>query len=149
VALRNARATAGLPAAAWLETHLAAAGDAHELLADVAPAVARLARARPLAIHDTPAALPRPDGALEVVLPSGGIEASVVVGESSAAGGDADRTRLEKELAAAEGHLAAARARLANASFTERAPAAVVEGARRSEAELADQVERLRARLSS
>ena len=57
---------------------------------------------------------------------------------------DADRARLEKELAEAEGCLAAARARLANEAFTSKAPPAVVEGARAREAELADQVERLR-----
>ena len=51
------------------------------------------------------------------------------------------------ELAEAEGYLAAARARLANEAFTAKAPPAVVEGARAREAELADQVERLRARL--
>ena len=54
---------------------------------------------------------------------------------------------MEKELAEAEAYLAAARARLANEAFTSKAPAAVVEGARAREAELADQVERLRARL--
>jgi len=58
-----------------------------------------------------------------------------------------DRARLERELAEAEGWLAAARERLANESFTSRAPAAVVEGARAREAELADQVARLQERL--
>ena len=59
-----------------------------------------------------------------------------------------ERARLEKELAEAEGHLAAARARLANPAFVDRAPAAVVDGARTREAELASQVERLRERLA-
>ena len=58
-----------------------------------------------------------------------------------------DRARLERELAEAEGWLAAARERLANDAFVSRAPAAVVEGARAREAELADQVDRLRDRL--
>ena len=44
--------------------------------------------------------------------------------------------------------LLAARERLANEAFTSKAPPAVVEGARAREAELADQVERLRERLS-
>jgi valyl-tRNA synthetase len=43
--------------------------------------------------------------------------------------------------------LAAARARLANESFTSRAPAAVVEGARLRAAELEDLVARLSERL--
>ena len=80
-------------------------------------------------------------------MPSGDVEASVIATpavETQAV----DRARLEKELAEAETHLAAARARLANAAFTDRAPAAVVEGAREREAELTAQVERLRARLA-
>ena len=59
-----------------------------------------------------------------------------------------DRTgRLERELAEAEGYLIAARERLANEAFISKAPPAVVEGARAREAELADQVARLRERL--
>ena len=61
---------------------------------------------------------------------------------------DLERERLERELAEAEGWLVAARDRLANDSFVNEAPAAVVEGARAREAELADQVEKLRARLA-
>jgi valyl-tRNA synthetase len=64
-------------------------------------------------------------------------------GESSAG----DRTRLERELAEAEGFLIAARARLANEAFVSKAPPAVVEGARAREAELAETVQRLRSRL--
>ena len=59
----------------------------------------------------------------------------------------AERARLEREVAEAEGHLAAARARLANESFIAKAPPAVVDGARAREAELADLVDRLRASL--
>ena len=47
----------------------------------------------------------------------------------------------------AEGRLAAARNRLADPAFTAKAPPAIVDGARASEAELADQVARLRERL--
>ena len=69
----------------------------------------------------------------------------VAAGDPASAG--ADRARLEKELADTERLLEAARARLANESFTSKAPAAIVEGARTSEAELADQAARLRERL--
>ena len=58
-----------------------------------------------------------------------------------------ERARLEKDLAEAEGWLAAARSRLANEAFMSKAPPNVVEGARAREAELADQVDRLRDRL--
>jgi valyl-tRNA synthetase len=148
VALRNARATANVAAGAWLETHVATAGSASAAFEALSPAIARLARARPLVLHATAAELPRAAGALEVILPGGEVEATVLVTaapETSAV----DRSRLEKELSEAEGHLVAARARLANASFTERAPAAVVDGARAREAELAAQVDRLRERLAA
>ncbi|HEX7345436.1 MAG TPA: hypothetical protein VF253_01505, partial [Candidatus Limnocylindrales bacterium] len=69
-------------------------------------------------------------------------------GEGDGGGSAADRPRLEKELAEAEGYLAAARARLANEAFTAKAPPNVVEGARAREAELADQVARLEDRLA-
>ncbi len=146
VAIRNARATAEAPAAGWLETHLALPTDAFDGFEAIAPAIARLSRARPLVLHRDATELPRPGGALEIVLPSGDIEATVIL----AAAGDGvavDRARLEKELGEAEGHLTAALARLANPAFTERAPTAVVDGARTRAAELSEQVERLRARL--
>jgi hypothetical protein len=111
------------------------------------PAIGRLARARPLRLVGAPTELGRPAGSLDIVLP-GGVEGTILPAATDAEAGVRDRVRLEKELAEAEGHLAAARARLANASFTERAPAAVVEGARERERDLAAQVERLRERLA-
>ncbi|HET7473670.1 MAG TPA: class I tRNA ligase family protein, partial [Candidatus Limnocylindrales bacterium] len=146
VAIRNARATADVPAAAWLEVQIAPPPSSSALFEELAPAIERLARARPLRLVDAPTGLARPAGALDVVLP-GGVEATIL--PAAAASDGRDRGRLEKELAEAEGHLAAARARLANAAFTEKAPAAVVQGAREREAELAAQVERLKDRLAS
>ena len=58
-----------------------------------------------------------------------------------------DRARLERELETAEGRLVATRARLADPSFVGKAPAAIVDGARQQESELADLTDRLRARL--
>jgi valyl-tRNA synthetase len=147
VAIRNARSTADLPAATWLETHLAALGDASETFETLAPAIARLTRARPLQLHLSRGDLPRPEGALEIVLPASDIEATVLASTTSESAAALDRARLEKELAEAQGFLEAARGRLANDAFISRAPAAVVEGARAREAELTAQVERLRTRL--
>jgi valyl-tRNA synthetase len=145
--IRNARAEAGVEPGRWLTVGVAlpvALGSSFEALR---PALERLARARPLeryltreALHGTMA-----PGGLAVV--SGDIEALIAVADGGGASADADHARLEKELADAEGYLEAARARLANESFTAKAPASVVEGARARESELADQVGRLRARL--
>jgi valyl-tRNA synthetase len=151
VAIRNARAQADLPAGAWLETHLAPPADAYETFEALAPAIGRLARARPLVLTRRASDLARPAGALEIVLPAGDIEATVLPPAGADGGGDEtagrDRARLAKELAEAERHLAAAEARLANPAFTGKAPPAVVDGARTRAAELGDQVARLRERL--
>ncbi len=146
-AIRNARATARIDATSWLETHVAVGGGGHDLFTALAPAIERLARARPLVLHDRAGDMPRPSGSLEIVLPGGEVQATVM----TTASGDAavlERTRLEKELGEAEGWLAAARARLANDAFVGKAPPAVVEGARSRERELAEQVDRLRERLA-
>ena len=146
--IRNARAQAKLPAADWLETLVyvpLALGPTFEALR---PAIERLARARPLRRELTPEALEAAtrDGDLTVVLGGGEIEAAVRPAHAAEAAADLERERLERDLAEAEGWLAAARERLANESFVARAPAAVVDGARAREAELAEQVARLRER---
>ena len=147
--IRTARATARLPAADWLETLVYVPRDLGPTFEALRPAIERLARARPLHRELTPEALEaasRP-GDLIIVLAGGELEAAV---RPSVADGDAaelERDRLERDLADAEGWLIAARERLANEAFIERAPAAVVEGARAREAELAEQVARLRARI--
>jgi valyl-tRNA synthetase len=145
--LRNARAEAHVEPASWLPIGVAvpeALGPAFEALR---PAIERLARARPLERYLTREALhgSMSDGGLAVI--AGEIEAVIGTAEGHGASADADRARLEKELADAEGFLDAARARLANEAFTSKAPPPVVEGARAREAELADQVDRLRERL--
>ncbi|HEX3427362.1 MAG TPA: valine--tRNA ligase, partial [Candidatus Limnocylindrales bacterium] len=158
--LRNARSEAKIEPGLWLPVDLAVGQSLGDTFEELRPAIARLARARPLrrqlTIEALRAATAGVDPGLTVI--SGEIEAVIhrspddgtadARGRSaaSAAGGD-DRARLERELAEAEGHLAATQARLANDAFTTKAPAAVVEGARMRESELADQVERLRARL--
>jgi valyl-tRNA synthetase len=148
--LRNARAEAQVPSAAWLPTEVVvppAMGAAFEALR---PAIERLARARPLDRRLTREALGEGrdgHGSLSVIV--GDLEAlahppSGVV-DPAAAG--LERARLERELADAETWLAAAVDRLANEAFMAKAPPAVVEGARARAAELEDQVERLRVRL--
>ena len=137
--IRNARAQAKLPAADWLETLVfvpLALGPTFEALR---PAIERLARARPLRRELTPEALEAAthDGDLTVILGGGEIEAAVRPMLNAGAAADLERERLERDLAEAEGWLAAARERLANESFVARAPAAVVDGARAREAELA------------
>ena len=148
-AIRNARAEAGVDAAAWLpgvaiDPEAEARADVFETLR---PAIERLARIRPLtvAVAGTAAgaAIDSPlsvlAGRLQVILD--------LRGDGRAGSTAQDRGRLEWELAGAEALLEAARARLANPQFVERAPTAIVEGARARAAELEDLVTRLRASL--
>jgi valyl-tRNA synthetase len=146
VAIRNARATSGEPASAWLATHLVVPGGALQTFQALAPAIGRLARARPLQLHARREDLPELPNALDVVLPAGDFEARMV--RSTEAGPGVDRSRLERELAEGTARLEATRARLADARFLERAPEAIIAGARTQEADLAAMVARLRERLA-
>jgi valyl-tRNA synthetase len=147
--IRNARASTRLPAADWLETLVyvpLALGPTFEALR---PAIERLGRARPLRRELTPEALEaaaRP-GDLTVIVAGGEVEAAIRPRTIDADADALERERLERDLAEAQRWLAAARDRLANDAFVERAPATVVDAARAREAELADQVARLEDRL--
>jgi valyl-tRNA synthetase len=148
-ALRNARATARLPAGDLLETWVyvpSALGGAFEALR---PALERLARARPLHRVLTPEGLHAAvaSGDLTVIVPGGDIEATIRPVAPDADAAALEHSRLERELEDAQGWLAAARDRLANEAFIAKAPASVVEAARARETELAEQVTRLRDRL--
>jgi valyl-tRNA synthetase len=144
--LRNARATARLAAGAWLETRVFVPPALGEAFESLRPALERLARARPLHRELSPEALDatRAPGDLTVVAGAGDIEATIRPTAPDAGASALERARLERELADAETWLAAARERLANEAFMAKAPPAVIEGARAREAELAEQVERLR-----
>ena len=146
--IRNARASARLPAADWLETLVYVPVELGPTFEALRPAIERLARARPLHRELTPEAL-------EAAAQPGDLTSSSPAARSRRPSGprradddaaDLERDRLERDLAEAEGWLAAARERLADESFVSRAPAPVVEGARAREAELAEQVARLRER---
>ena len=146
--IRNARAEAKIEPGAWLPVHVAIGEEMAPAFAALRPAVERLARARPLIRHLTADALAaaRPAGGLTVIV--GESEAVVEPASEDAAHAALERGRLERELADAEGLLANARARLLNPAFVERAPAAVVDGARAREAEMSELVDRLRERLA-
>jgi valyl-tRNA synthetase len=130
--VRNARAEAGIPPALRLDA------DVTGIDPSLIPHFDRLSRVR--TVTGTFAA------ERVIVAATGMARASISVDQATASRGeiaDRDRARTEKELAETRQALQAARARLADATFLDRAPAAIVEGARAREAELADQVRRL------
>ena len=145
--IRNARSEGQIEAGTWLPVDVAIPQPLGETFTALRPAIERLARARPLTRHLTPEALRSAtgDGGLAVI--AGDVEAVVGRDLGGSQVDELDRARVEKELAEAEGFLAAARDRLSNETFLAKAPPAVVEGARAREAELSQAVERLRDRL--
>jgi valyl-tRNA synthetase len=145
--IRNARAEARIPPSTWLPVDVAIDARLGITFESLRPAVERLARARPLTRWLTREALEAEtvEGGLSVIAHDA--EAIIRPVVPAAEIQPAERARLEKEFAEAEGWLAAVRERLSNESFLTKAPPAVVEGARAREAELAEQIARLRSRL--
>jgi valyl-tRNA synthetase len=142
--IRNARAEAGIDVSARLAATIVVAEPLGATVAALRPAIERLARVASEVRPDDVTDGERP-GTLTVL--GRGITA-VLTPERDPDALARERGRLEKDLADAERLLAAARARLADAAFLERAPATIVEGARAREAELTERVEQLRARLT-
>jgi len=145
--IRNARSEAKVDPASWLPVDVAVPAELIPTYDALRPALERLARARPLARVEEGAVLPGAAAGEGLVVLVGDLEAVIRPAGGGTAHEEHDRARLEKELAGAEGLLAAARARLADEAFSAKAPLAVVEGARTREVELAERVDRLRARL--
>jgi valyl-tRNA synthetase len=147
-AVRNARSEARIEPAAWLPVDAYVPDSLGPTFDALRPAIERLARARPLTRELVPETIRSGvAGGLSVIV--GDIEAVVRPAARDDAQDGRDRARLERELTDAQSMLAAARGRLANESFTSRAPAAVVEGARARAAELEDLVARLAERLEN
>ena len=147
--IRNARAEAHIEAATWLPVDVAVPVELGPAFESLAPAIGRLARARPLTRRLTIESLAADEAGTDLVVLAGALGAVVRTGGSAA---DEDTARLEsarltRELETAESRLAATRSRLADPSFVDRAPARIVDGARQQESELADLADRLRARL--
>jgi valyl-tRNA synthetase len=137
-AIRSARAESGIEAADILPAQLwLAPGPARDAYAQMSAAVARLARVTPSLIDDRAAF-------------SDGVAVVTAVAEArlsqSAGQRERERARIEKELRGLLAQLDAARARLSDANFTDKAPRAVVDEARRRAAELDAQVTALMAR---
>ena len=146
-AVRNARAEARIEPAAWLPVDVFVPESLGPTFDALRPALARLARARPLArVGGLESIRQGVEGGLSVI--AGEIEAVVRPAARDEVQEERDRSRLERELAEAQGQLASARARLANEAFTSKAPPAVVEGARARATELEDLVARLVERLA-
>lgn len=136
--VRAARTSTKLPASAWMPLAVAAPAPLAASGERLRAAIERLARVRPLTIDSS-----LPAGQDGMLIVAGALTARLTPPEADASTHDADRLRRERELVAAKTQLAAAEARLADPSFTGKAPATVVAGAERRVAELRDEIARL------
>jgi valyl-tRNA synthetase len=118
--IRNIRAEKRVEAARWVEAYLVGA-DATEAARAAAPAIEALARTRPLHIIETAEEAPT-DAVVTAVLPVG----RVVLPMAGLFDLDAERARLTKQIAEAEGEVGRLEAKLSNEQFTSRAPEQVV-----------------------
>ncbi len=145
--IRNARTEAGIAPAARLPLALAVPAPLRRTVEALEPAIERLARVGPveLVADATALASAREGGGLTVL--AGPLEAVLGAAVPDARTVDLEVARLRRELATVEARLGAVQARLANPAFVERAPASIVDGARRLEAELRAEVERIEGRL--
>ncbi len=146
-ALRNARSEAKLDPSAWLAVEVALPPGLGPTFEALAPALERLAHARPLTVVSEVGAL-RSGAAGGLAIAAGPIEAVIRPAAPDREAAARDRARLERELAGTETQLAGARTRLADARFIAQAPPAVVERARARAAELEERVASLRAGLA-
>ncbi len=140
--IRNARAEYGIKPGQAVPL-IVAAGERLPLLEEARELLVRLAGVDPerLTLTDRLEARPRQAAALVV----GTVEAFLPLAELIDL--EAERTRLRKRIAETERRIAGLEARLRNPNFVEKAPPAVVEGARAQLEEAQAEAVRLKARL--
>ncbi len=143
VAIRNVRSEYKVEPAKWVAATVVA-GERTALLQAQAPLIARLARVAERDLIIVPSLAERPRQAASIVI--GAVEAFLPL--AGLIDLDAERARLQKELAQAESDVERRAARLRNESFISKAPAHVVQREREALAEAQAALERLRDRLA-
>lgn len=142
-AMRTARAETGIAPNEIIDARIwLADARAREVFGPLQPIVSRLARISPTLVDDRATLDIDSGGALAIVLTDG--EARLLRSDADVA---RERGRLEKEAVGVRAQLEASKRRLADGNFTGRAPAPVVEQARRRADELRVQLAALEARL--
>jgi valyl-tRNA synthetase len=145
-AIRGARAESGIAPADLLDATIwLPEGPARDSYPALSEAIDRLARTRATLVGDREALDANSPGAsaLAVISPIG--EARLMRSDADV---QAEQARLRKELDGARSSLRSTEARLADASFIERAPQNVVEQTRRRAQELAEQIAAITSRMA-
>src|ERR1700686_3418286 len=130
---RNLRASSRIPSNQKARFILRPAGDADDR---ELPTISRLLNAEEIALDSKY----EPQPGVPVALTPFGELYLVIAGGDQAA----ERERLDKEIARLENELRVVEGKLSNASFVERAPAAVVEEHRQRKADFSEQLTQLR-----
>ena len=120
-AIRNIRAEKRVDAGRWVEAYVIG-GDATATTIALQAAVEQLARVRPLHVVATPSEAPT-EGVVTSVLAVG----QVALPMAGLFDLDAERERIGKQIAEAEGDVTGLEKKLSNEQFTDRAPAEVVQ----------------------
>jgi len=134
-AIRNIRAEKRVDAGRWVEAYVIG-GDATKTTIALQAAVEQLARVRPLHVVATPSEAPT-EGVVTSVLAVG----QVALPMAGLFDLDAERERIGKQIAEAEGDVTGLEKKLSNEQFTARAPADVVQRER-------DRLETVQSRLA-
>ncbi|RME72993.1 MAG: valine--tRNA ligase, partial [Chloroflexi bacterium] len=142
-AIRNVRSEYGVEPGRKIAAQIAA-GSYYEMVKKHLEIVATLARLDPNQVQLVETLEEKPAQAVSQVI-TGGIE--IYLPLAGMVDLQAERDRLQKELAQLEKRLQGSQAKLANPNFVQKAPAEVVEQEREKLADLQVQVEKLRARL--
>jgi valyl-tRNA synthetase len=142
-AIRNVRAEHKVANSQWVEAQLFA-GELNAAIAPYAPAIQRLARAKPVGFGEGKGEAKPTENVLALVLKS----SEVLIPMESMVDIKAERKRLEKEIAQNQAQLASLEARLEDKAFLAKAPKEVVAKERQKLAERKDKLERLLEQLA-
>jgi len=141
-AIRNARAEHKVESGRWVEAQVYA-GELKSAIAPYAETIQRLAKARPVSFFESREEMPPGDNVLALVLKS----SEVIIPMESMVDPEAERRRLEGEIAQTGAEVARLEARLEDEAFLTKAPPAVVAKERDNLNVRKDRLERLQQRL--
>jgi len=141
-AIRNARAEHKVESGRWVEAQVYA-GELKSAIAPYAETIQRLAKARPVSFFESREEMPPGDNVLALVLKS----SEVIIPMESMVDPEAERRRLEGEIAQTGAEVSRLEARLEDEAFLTKAPPAVVAKERDNLNVRKDRLERLQQRL--
>jgi valyl-tRNA synthetase len=137
--IRNARAEHKVANSRWIEAQVYA-GELNAAITPYAPAIQRLARAKPVSFGEGRGKAKPTENVLALVLKN----AEVIIPMESMVDLKAERKRLEQEIARSQAQITSLEKRLKDRAFLAKAPEAVVAKERAKLAERQDKLKRLK-----